>query len=421
MKVLIIGSGVIGVCTAYCLANAGHSVTVVERHAEPGMGASFANGGLLTPSMADPWNAPGTFGNLLRWIGRRDAPMLLRPRALPHLLGWGIRFIRNSSPARFAENLRCNLRLAQYSLAVLREIQGNIPMSFDQTSVGSLMIFRSREGFEAAVRRNQELRSLGLCAEPVSDRGRLIDLEPALKSIGSQLAGGIYYPDDRSGDARLFSLALARHAQQLGVRFLFDTDVIGISATRNRVTSIGTASEELVADAYIIAAGAYSTPLLRSIGINVPLAPAKGYSITITRSEQHTPPQMPVIDHDLHAAVTPMGRSLRIAGTAEFDGLRADIRPTRVQTLVGLFQRLYPHHPIPRDRCALNEWMGFRPMSADGVPIIGHTPIENLYLNTGHGHLGWTMAAGSGRVVSDLVNGSSPQIDVEPYALRRFQ
>ncbi|MGH8185136.1 MAG: FAD-dependent oxidoreductase, partial [Steroidobacteraceae bacterium] len=347
--------------------------------------------------------------------------MLLRPRALPHLLGWGARFIRNSSPARFAANLRHNLRLAQYSLAVLRQISQNISVSYDQTSVGTLMIFRSREGFEAAARRNQELQPLGLCAEPVSDRDRLIDLEPALQSIGSQLLGGIYYRNDRSGDARLFSLALAGHAQQLGVRFLFNTEVIGVSASRNRITSVATAAEELVADAYVIAAGAGSTSLLRSIRINLSMAPAKGYSITIARSEQHTPPRMPVVDHDLHAAVTPMGQSLRVAGTAEFDGLRSHIRPARVQTLVRLFQRLYPNHPIPKDRCALSEWTGFRPMSADGVPIIGRTRIDNLYLNTGHGHLGWTLAAGSGRALSDLISGGNPQIDVAPYALRRFQ
>jgi len=421
MKILIIGGGVIGVTTAYFLAEAGHAVTVVERHAEPGMGASFANGGLLTPSMADPWNAPGTLGNLVRWIGRDDAPMLLQPRAVPQLLGWGIRFIRNSSPARFAENLRCNLRLAQYSLAVLHDISQDLRLTYDQAGVGSLMIFRSSEGFEAAVRRNQELQPLGLRAEPVPDPASLVELEPALRSIGSQLTGGVHFPDDRSGDARLFTLSLAQHARELGARFLFDTDVVGVSTSGNRITAMATASQELTADTYLIAAGVHSTPLLRQLRINLPVVPAKGYSIAIAQSAEHTPPRMPVIDNDLHAAVTPVGRWLRVAGTAEFDGLRSDIRPARVQNLVRLFQRLYPDHPIPGDPRALNAWTGFRPMSADGVPILGRTSIENLYLNTGHGHLGWTMAAGSGRALSDLISGGEPKIDVKPYALHRFQ
>lgn len=421
MKVLIVGSGVIGVSTAYFLAHAGHQVTVVDRCAEPGMGASFANGGLLTPSMADPWNAPGTFGNLLRWIGRDDAPMLLQPRALPQLICWGLRFLRNSSPARFAANLRRNLLLAQYSLGVLRELRQNTQLSFDQTNIGTLMIFRTQAGFEAAVRRSAELRPLGLCSEPVCERRRLLDLEPALQSIGSQLVGGIYYPDDCSGDARQFVVSLAEQARLLGVEFLFDTDVTAVAKTRDRITSVATAAGNLVADAYVIAAGAFSNALLGPAGIRVPMAPAKGYSITFARSESHSPPRMPVIDHDLHAAVTPIGQSLRVAGTAEFDGLSADIRAARVRTLTRLFEQLYPQHPLPRDQRALSEWTGFRPMSADGVPIIGRTRIDNLFLNTGHGHLGWTMAAGSGRALSDLISERRPQIDLEPYGLQRFQ
>lgn len=421
MKVLIVGSGVIGVTTAYFLAHAAHEVTVVDRCAEPGMGASFANGGLLTPSMADPWNAPGTFGNLLRWIGRDDAPMLLRLRALPQLIGWGMRFLRNSSPARFSANLRRNLHLAQYSLDVLRGLQQSTPLSFDQTNSGTLMIFRTRASFEASLQRCAELRPLGLSSEPVSERSRVLDLEPALQAIGSQLVGGIYYPDDCSGDARQFAVSLADQAKRLGVRFVFDADVTAIAKTRDRITSVTTAAGPLVADAYVIAAGAFSTSLLRPTGIRVPVAPAKGYSITFARSENHSPPRMPVVDNDLHAAVTPMGQSLRVAGTAEFDGLSADIRVARVRTLTSLFEQLYPHHPLPQEQRGLREWTGFRPMSADGVPIIGRTRIHNLFLNIGHGHLGWTMAAGSGRALSDLISERRPHIDLEPYALRRFQ
>jgi D-amino-acid dehydrogenase len=420
MKVLIVGSGVIGVTTAYFLAHAGHEVTVVDRCAEPGMGASFANGGLLTPSMADPWNAPGTFGNLLRWIGRDDAPMLLRLRALPQLVGWGMRFLRNSSPARFSANLRRNLHLAQYSLGVLRELRQSTPLSFDQTNVGTLMIFRSHASFDASVQRCAELRPLGLSSEAVSEPDRLLALEPALQAIGSQLVGGIHYPEDCSGDARQFAVSLADQARQLGVRFIFDTDVTAVATTRGRITSVATAAGPLVANAYIIAAGAFSTSLLRPAGIRVPVAPAKGYSITFPRSEGHSPPRMPVIDHDLHAAVTPIGQSLRVAGTAEFDGLSADIRAARVRTLTRLFEQLYPHHPLPQEQQGLREWTGFRPMSADGVPIIGRTRIDNLFLNIGHGHLGWTMAAGSGRALADLISERRPQIDLEPYALRRF-
>lgn len=225
---------------------------------------------------------------------------------------------------------------------------------------------------------------------------------------------------DMKGTLRLFTLCLAQHAQTLGVHFLFNTDVIGVSAARNRIAALLTASGELVADAYVVAAGAFSTSLLRSIKVNVPVAPAKGYSITIARNEQHSPPNMPVVDHDLHAAVTPIGQSLRVAGTAEFDGLRGHIRPARIQTLVHLFQRLYPNHPIASDHRELHPWTGFRPMSADGVPIIGRTPIDNLYINTGHGHLGWTLAAGSGRALADLISRQSLNLDLAPYALHRF-
>lgn len=419
MKVLVVGGGVIGAATAFFLADAGHAVTVVERNAGPGLGASFANGGLLTPSMADPWNAPGTLRNISRWIGREDAPMLLRLRALPRLVGWGIRFLQNSSPARFERNLQSNFRLAKYSLATLRKIGDRIPLNYDHASVGTLQIFRTRDSFETALRRCEGLQSLGLLAETASNR-RLVELEPALHSIGPQLTGGIHFPDDRSGDARMFTESLVRHARQLGARFLFNTGVIGVSMDRHRIVAMASASERFVADAYVIAAGASSTALLQPLGINVPLAPVKGYSITIAQSARHLPPRMPVIDHDLHAAVTPLGENLRIAGTAEFDGFRGHIDPARVQALVRMFQRLYPEHPIPEIRRELNEWAGFRPMSADGVPIIGRTPIDNLYLNTGHGHLGFTLAMGSSRALADLILQRQPDVCLDPYALHRF-
>ncbi|MCI0749996.1 MAG: D-amino acid dehydrogenase [Nevskiales bacterium] len=419
MRVIVIGSGLQGVTSAWFLARNGCQVTVLDREDGVAQGTSYANAGMLTPSMADPWNAPGVFRRLLHYLGREDAPLLLRPGALPSLLGWGISFLANARPEKFRANMTSNLQLALYSLKVLRELRAALGLSYDQKTAGTLKIFRDTRAFDEAAQRSEILAGLGLHVKALNP-GELVAFEPALADVRDTLVGGLHCPDDESGDARLFTEALAGHARQAGVEFRFNTSVLSLDCTGNRVTDVAIYNEKLQADAVVVAAGSWSPQLLKPFGIHLPVCPVKGYSITVPAGMWPTLPQRPVIDDALHAAVTPLGQRLRIAGTAEFAGYDLRLSPARVENLFTLLLDVFPSFKPHLDRSQATPWAGLRPMTPTGVPLVGRLKIENLYVNTGHGHLGWTLAAGSASHLASLVHGERPPIDPTPYRADQY-
>ena len=417
MKIVVIGSGLIGLTTAYFLRCRGHEVTVIDRQPGPGLETSFANGALLTPSMAEPWNAPGSWRLLLSSLGRSDAPMQLRLGALPALAGWGISFLRNSRLARFERNTLSNVRLALYSLDAMESLRAQTHLQYGRSARGALKLFRNSQAWDHAWAAAQRLLPEGLRFRRLS-REETLDLEPALAPIGTQLRGAIHYQADETGDAYRFCTALANHAQQQGVEFRFDTEVSSLQLGSGRVTAARSGKEHFVADRYIVAAGSYSTPLLRGIGIRLPVRPVKGYSVTFEHAAGDESLRIPIVDDDFHAAVVPLAGAIRVAGTAEFAGYDRRPNPVRTGNLVRLLRRLLPRSQFNIE--AARPWNGLRPMSPDGVPLIGSTSVRNVMVSTGHGHLGWTLAAGSARLLTDLLSAETPSIDPAPYDPQRF-
>jgi D-amino-acid dehydrogenase len=417
MRVLVIGSGVIGVTAAYFLRYAGYEVTVVDRQSGPGQETSFANGMLLHPSLTEPWNSPGCWRQLIGSLGRSDAALQLRMHALPALIDWGVKFLRNSTAPRFERNTISNLRLARHSMEVMHVLCRRTGIAYGQAAKGTLRIFRDGKALEnavmAATRRSEE--GLVFCR---LTRAQVLALEPVLAPIAEQLVGGLHYEADEIGDAHRFCVALTEVARQEGVLFRFGSEVSSIEAVDGRVTAVVLGRERLAVESVVIAAGCHSVSLLRPLGLRLPVQPAKGYSLTMPVKAGNNSLSVPVIDDQIHAAIVPVDGGVRIAGTAEFAGYNLDIRPERISNLLKLLKTVLPEFDL--DPEGAKPWCGLRPMSVDGVPSIGSTPIENLFLNTGHGHLGWTLAAASAQLLVDIVSGKAPSIDPKPYAPARF-
>ena len=417
MKALVIGGGLLGISTAYFLGRRGWRVTVVERRHAPGLETSYANGALLSPSMPEPWNAPGCARVLMRSLGRRDAALQLRLKALPRLARWGIEFLRHSSPRRYEENTRKNLHLAMYSRATLEALRAVTPLEYGAAATGTLRVFREPAALDAALEWAERFRAEGLEFRPLSAQDT-VALEPALAPIGPRLVGAIHYPLDSVGNAQMFCVALAEAARELGVEFHFGADVREIRTSDGRVSAVLGDSARLTADHCVVAAGSYTPRLLRPLGLRLPVQPVKGYSLTFDRPPRDPPLRIPIADDDLNAVVVPLQNVLRVAGTAEFAGYDLSLPPVRVNNLAALIPQMLPRAGL--DPGEGRPWCGLRPMTPDGVPIIGATRIGNLWVNTGHGPLGWTMAAGSGQLLADLMSGTTPGLDPEPYAPARF-
>jgi D-amino-acid dehydrogenase len=419
MHVVIVGAGLIGTCTAWYLRQHGVDVTVIERADAPGMETSFANAGMLTPSMADPWNSPGTLRKLIKWLGREDAPMLLRLHAVPSLSRWGMAFLLNSSEERFRTNTLKNVALANYSLDLLRSLRADLSLNYDQMSAGTLRACRDQVSLDHAAGLAEFLKPHGV-EYKVLDRDGVTRAEPALAPVAQRLVGGIHYSGDESGDAHLFCQALGKACAAAGVQFLFGQEVTDASRSGDQFILGTPGAKDIHADAVVLATGSYTPSLASKVGLRVPVRPVKGYSITVPRGDWRDGPRIPVADDHLHTAVTPLGDRIRVAGTAEFTGHDAALTPARIDNLFSLLEAIYPEFARRLDRPSAKPWCGFRPMSADGVPILGATRIPGLFVNTGQGHLGWTMAAGSGKAVADSIVGAPPELKIDDYSLARF-
>lgn len=420
MHVAVLGAGLMGITSAYFLRRAGCDVTVVDRAAGAARETSFANASMLTPSMSDPWNSPGVLWKIIGWMGDEQAPILLRPKAIPSLLCWGTRFIVNSRHPRYWRAVEANLALCRHSIDVMRSLRSEHGLRYDQSLGGTLRIFRRRASLDAAVDMAQYLERRGLHSR-VLGPVETLQMEPSLAGCAADIVGGVHYPADEVGDAFKFCGELQRLAEALGARFRFGANVARLERTGSRLKALMLESgESIPADVFVLAAGSYSPELARQLGVALPVRPVKGYSITLPAGSWAGRPQLPVLDDDLHAAVVPLGDRLRVAGTAEITGYDRSIPAGRIENLWKLLVRVFPEAGRVLDRQKLEQWAGLRPMCPDGVPVIDRSPLDNLYINSGHGHLGWTMAAGSGQVLADLVAGRVPAIDGGPYRLQRF-
>ena len=421
MKVIIIGAGIQGVTSAWYLQRYGVEVTVLERYEGPGLDCSFANGGGLTAGFCEPWNAPGIHKVLLQSLGRQDAPILLHLKAIPGMLSWGLRFIRASRPETFLKNVRRNCALAGYSIAQMKELRDETDIEYRYSDTGTLLLFRNQESLEEHIRHARFLQEECGAASRTLNRDELVAQEASLQPIGDRLVGGIHFPGDETGDCHIFCSKLAETVSNRGVNFCYDTPVSRIVREGSAFKVELSGDEALTADTVVVAAGAYSPQLVRPLGVRIPVYPAKGYSLTISMDGWKNRPRHIMGDMDLHAGINPLGDEvLRVAGTAEFTGFDKSIPAARTSNLVRLVEAVFPELAESMDRDSLNPWTGLRPMSSDGVPILGKTAVPGLYLNTGQGHLGWTMAAASGRVVADIIMGKTPAVDTTHYSINRF-
>ena len=418
-EILIVGAGLAGVSAAWTLNRAGHRVTVLDAHSGPAEETSFANAGALTPSEPEPWNAPGITGRLITSLFDPNSPMKLRASALPGLTFWGLRFLAHSSPSRFGAACRANFALARHSRERTIAVREELGLAYDGLSNGTLKICDDPAIMERRARIGALLAGQGLRME-ILDREATLAKEPMLADIAERIEGSIYYPDDESGDAHLFTRALARAAEAEGVSFEWNSRVEALMDRGGRIIGVRTAAEEIEVEAVVLATGHQSRALLCPLALHLPVRPVKGYSLTLDMSGLDRRPSLPVVDEALHAIVTPLGDRLRIAGTAEFTGTERTLRPERVANLEKLLTALYP--AIAPDLLAgeRRAWCGFRPMSADGRPFIGATRVPGLWLNTGHGHLGWTQAMGSASLISALMSGSETPVDPAPFSAGRF-
>jgi len=412
MRVIVLGAGVVGTASAWYLARAGHEVTVVERQGAAGLETSFANGGQISVSHAEPWANPDAPGKIWEWLGREDAPLLFRLRGDARQWAWGLRFLVECLPFRTRGNIRQILALALYSRAQLQLLRRDTGIQYDQLTRGILHFYTDEEEFERAVEQATLMRQYG-CERDIKTAAECIAIEPALRHAAERIVGGTYTATDESGDARKFTAGLAQLAAAQGVRFLYGRSIKRLEAERRRIMSIVLADAEggddrISADAYVVALGSYSPLVLRSVGISIPVYPLKGYSITVPLEAGDEAPTVSLTDDSHKLVFSRLGERLRVAGTAELNGYNTDVNDVRCQAIVRRTFDLFPSAGHP-ERAEF--WTGLRPATPSNVPIVGRTRYANLFLNTGHGTLGWTMACGSGRALADIVGGRQPEPD----------
>jgi D-amino-acid dehydrogenase len=412
MRVIVLGAGVVGTASAWYLARAGHEVTVVERQGAAGLETSFANGGQISVSHAEPWANPDAPGKIWEWLGREDAPLLFRLRGDARQWAWGLRFLVECLPFRTRDNIRQILALALYSRAQLQLLRRDTGIQYDQLTRGILHFYTDEEEFERAVEQATLMRQYG-CERDIKTAAECIAIEPALRHAAERIVGGTYTATDESGDARKFTEGLAQLAAAQGVRFLYGRSIKRLEAERRRIMSVVLADAEggddrISADAYVVALGSYSPLVLRSVGISIPVYPLKGYSITVPLEAGDEAPTVSLTDDSHKLVFSRLGERLRVAGTAELNGYNTDVNDVRCEAIVRRTFDLFPSAGHP-ERAEF--WTGLRPATPSNVPVVGRTRYANLFLNTGHGTLGWTMACGSGRAIADIVSGRQPEPD----------
>jgi D-amino-acid dehydrogenase len=412
----VLGSGVIGVASAYYLAKAGHEVTVVDRQPGPALETSFANAGEISPGYASPWAAPGIPAKAVRWLMMRHAPLILRPRLDVETLGWMAATLRNCTEARYARNKARMVRLAEYSRDLLIELRGATGIAYDERSLGTLQLFRTQSQLDGVGKDVGVLADSGVPFE-VLDAAGCIAVEPGLARAREPIVGGLRLPNDETGDCYKFTVGLADLLATMGVTFRYGTKVLGLREAGGRIVAATTADGDLVADAYVAALGSYTPALVRPLGLRLPVYPVKGYSMTATITDAAGAPESTLLDESYKVAITRLGDRIRVGGMAEISGFNNTLHPRRRATLEHSLQSLFPD---AGDVAGASFWSGLRPMTPDGTPVVGATAFPNLFLNAGHGTLGWTMACGSGQVIADAVSGARSAIEISDLGISRY-
>jgi len=416
MRVVILGSGVIGVTSAYYLAKAGHQVTVLERQPGPALETSFANAGQISPGYASPWAAPGIPLKALKWMFQEHAPLAIRPDGTLGQLRWMWQMLRNCNAERYAENKERMVRLAEYSRDCLRELRSTTGIEYEGRQQGTLQVFRTEQQFDDAEKDIAVLRHSGV-PFTLLDGNQLAQAEPALAKAGNKLSGGLLLPNDETGDCQLFTTRLAAMAQALGVQFRYGVDIDALAVAGGQIDGVVCGKELIKADRYVVALGSYSTSLLRNI-VTIPVYPLKGYSITVPVRDPSAAPISTVLDETYKIAVTRFDDRIRVGGMAEIVGFNLQLNPKRRATLEMVVNDLFPG---AGETAQATFWTGLRPMTPDGTPVVGATDLPNLFINSGHGTLGWTMSCGSGQLLADLISNRSPAIAAQDLSVARYR
>ncbi|MGV3651450.1 MAG: D-amino acid dehydrogenase [Devosia sp.] len=416
MKILILGSGVVGVTSAWYLAKAGHEVTVIDRQPGPGLETSFANAGEVSFGYASPWAGPGIPLKALRWLTMEDGPLLIRPRLDPAMMRWGLQLLANCTHAAYERNKGRMVRLAEYSRLNLQGLRSQTGISYDQRMQGTVQLFRTQKQLDHAEEDIAVLRAAGVPFEVLDPRGA-IAAEPGLATARAPFVGALRLPNDETGDCKIFTERLAALCADEGVTFRFGETITGLERSGDTVSGARTHKGLTTADIVIVALGSHSPGLVRPLGIDLPVYPVKGYSLTVPIINADVAPVSTVMDETYKVATTRLGDRIRVGGTAELAGYDLTLDPKRRGPLDRSLRDLFPE---AGDLSRASFWCGLRPMTPDGTPVIGATRIKGLYLNTGHGTLGWTLSAGSGKLIADLVSGRPPEIEHEDLGIGRY-
>jgi D-amino-acid dehydrogenase len=406
---IVLGAGVVGVATAYYLNRAGESVAIVERQPAAALETSWGNGAIIHASEVEPWSQPGMPRKILGWLGKEDAPLLLRYSAIPYMWRWGIRFALNCTEGRFRQHCETNLALALHSLSSLKEIRGELGLAYDASTKGVIKIYRSEPSLDAAQRSLTRLAPLGLVFRRLS-AAEAVETEPALAAAEGELAGALHFPNDEVGDCNKFTEGLAVECARRGVEFRYNTVASAVETDAGRVVGVATDRGRLTARRVVVALGSFTQPFLQSLRLDVPIYPVKGVSITFPRRLWNQAPATAVIDDSLLFGLIPLGDRVRVAGSAEIAGFDTVPAEARWQAILGNANHTFPTLKTAFRKDQATFWAGLRPVTPAGTPLIGRTRVDGLWINSGHGHLGWTMACGSGRVLADLMHGRDPQI-----------
>ena len=417
MKVVVMGAGVIGVTTAWYLAKQGAEVVVLDRQTGPGLETSYANAGELSYGMTSPWAAPGIPMKAVKWLFMKRRPLFIWPLISPTMWMWSIQMIRNCNPDSYRINKSRMVRISNYSRDVMPDLIGETGIEYDGRAQGTLQLFRTQKQLKGS-RADQEILAEFDSPHEELDRDGCIAAEPALAQVRDKFVGGLRLTADRTGDCRMFTMALAEKAAELGVQFQYGQSIRAIAVENGRVAGVDTElAGRITGDKYVCALGSYAPRLLKPIGLKLPVYPVKGYSVTLPVVDDAKAPQSTLMDETHKVAITRLGDRIRVAGTAEIAGYSNRLGPHATDTVKHVIGDLFPGGG---DLSQAEGWTGLRPMTPDGTPILGGTQYDNLYLNTGHGTLGWTMACGSGRAVADVVLDRTPEISFDGLTADRY-
>ncbi|MFQ2546194.1 D-amino acid dehydrogenase [Aeromonas caviae] len=416
MDIVVLGGGVVGVTSAWYLAKAGHKVTLLERRDGVALETSHANAGQISPGYASPWSAPGIPLKAAKWLLQKHAPFTVRPTSDPFQLRWMLKMFANCTPAAYAVNKGRMVRLAEYSRDCMKQLRGELALDYEGRQLGTLQLFRSQAQLDASQRDIAVLEEYGVPYQSLNADG-CEEVEPALARVRGKVVGGLRLPGDETGDCFRFTQALADEARRLGVNFVFNCAIDEVEIAKGRAVAVRAGEQRFQADAIVCALGSYGTSFLRPLGIELPVYPVKGYSLTLPMTDAEGAPRSTVLDETYKVAITRFDERIRVGGMAELSGFNLALNPRRHDTLAMVVRDLFPQGGNLEQATF---WTGLRPMTPDGTPLVGPSPIPGLWLNTGHGTLGWTMAAGSGQLLSDLISGNTPDISDEGLTLARY-